>query len=73
MNAFWIVRTNDHNRGEYAALYTMAWSTAQVLAPTIGAQLIIFGGFGLLWWILGAVCLLSSIGFWILYRVKYAD
>jgi len=68
MNSFWITRTNNNNRGEYAGLYTMAWSTAQVLAPTVGAQLINFGGFSLLWWILGGICLISAIGFWILYR-----
>jgi len=68
MNSFWITRTNNNNRGEYAGLYTMAWSTAQVLAPTAGAQLINFGGFSLLWWILGGVCLVSAIGFNILYR-----
>jgi len=68
MNSFWITRTNNSNRGEYAGLYTMAWSTAQVLAPTVGAQLINFGGFSLLWWILGGICLVSAIGFWILYR-----
>jgi predicted MFS family arabinose efflux permease len=73
MNAFWIVRTNDHNRGQYAALYTMAWSTAQVLAPTLGGYIIATGGFSTLWWILGGICLLSSIGFRALYQVKYSD
>jgi len=67
-NSFWISRTNSNNRGEYAGLYTMAWSTGQILAPTIGSQLITYGGFSLLWWILGGVCLVSSIGFNILYR-----
>ncbi|WP_183578132.1 MDR family MFS transporter [Mucilaginibacter sp. X5P1] len=68
MNSFWITRTNNNNRGEYAGLYTMAWSTAQVLAPTVGAQLIAHGGFSLLWWIMGGICLVSAIGFGILYR-----
>jgi len=71
MNAFWIVRTNDHNRGQYAALYSMAWSVAQVLAPTIGGYLITMGGFSRLWWILGATCLVASIGFRILYNNKF--
>jgi predicted MFS family arabinose efflux permease len=68
MNSFWITRTNNNNRGEYAGLYTMAWSTAQVLAPTVGAQLISYGGFNLLWWIMGGVCVLASVGFGVLYR-----
>lgn len=73
MNSFWITRTNSTNRGEYAGLYTMAWSTAQVLAPTIGSQLIMYGSFSLLWWILGGVCLVSSIGFTILYKYLVAS
>jgi predicted MFS family arabinose efflux permease len=68
MNAFWIVRTNDHNRGQYAALYSMSWSTAQILAPTVGSQIILFGDFKLLWWVLAIMCLLSAIGFSLLYR-----
>jgi predicted MFS family arabinose efflux permease len=71
MNSFWIARTTPNNRGEYAGLYTMAWSAAQVLAPTLGAQLILYGGFSLLWWLLGGVCVVASAGFMVLYRVNY--
>jgi predicted MFS family arabinose efflux permease len=39
MNSFWISRTQPANRGEYAALYTMAWSAAQTLGPLGGSQL----------------------------------
>jgi len=69
MNSFWIARTTIYNRGEYAALYTMAWSTAQVLAPTIGSQVILHSGFPMLWWLLGGVCLLSAAGFIGLYKL----
>lgn len=71
MNAFWTVRTNEHNRGQYAALYSMAWSFAQVLAPTLGGYIIAMGGFSTLWWILGALCLISSVGFRVLYVNKF--
>jgi len=67
-NSFWIARTTESNRGEYAALYSMSWSAAQILAPTVGSLIIVGGGFALLWWILGGVCLLASIGFAILYK-----
>jgi len=69
MNSFWIARTTIHNRGEYAALYTMAWSTAQVLAPTLGSQIILHSGFPMLWWLLGGVCLLAAAGFAGLYKL----
>lgn len=68
MNAFWIVRTSEHNRGQYAALYSMSWSVAQILAPTIGGQIILYGQFTALWWVLAAMCLISAVGFTLLYR-----
>jgi predicted MFS family arabinose efflux permease len=68
MNSFWINRTKDHNRGEYAALYSMSWATAQIIAPFIGGYIIAFGGFPFLWWILGGICVVSAIGYIFLYR-----
>jgi predicted MFS family arabinose efflux permease len=67
MNSFWISRSNAHNRGEYAALYSMSWSAAQIIAPFLGSNVIFYGGFTLLWWVLGAVSMLSAIGYWWMY------
>lgn len=63
MNSFWISRSSNHNRGEYAALYTVAWSTAQVLGPAIGSQVAGNLGFKILWWGVGAICLTTALGF----------
>lgn len=63
MNSFWISRTVAANRGQYAGLYTIAWSVAQVLGPTIGAQIAGQWGFRALWWTLGGVCLFAAAGF----------
>lgn len=63
MNAFWISRSNENNRGEYSALYTIAWSIAQIIGPVYGAFLIQQGGFTLFWWFLTLICILSSLGF----------
>jgi predicted MFS family arabinose efflux permease len=68
MNSFWIMRTTSGNRGSYAALYTTAWSTAQIMAPIIGGLAISFVSFDLLWWITGAMCLTASFGFMLLYN-----
>lgn len=68
MNAYWISRTNDYNRGQYAALYTMSWSAAQILAPALGSQVIARGGFGLLWWVLGVLSFLAAAGYLLLYK-----
>jgi predicted MFS family arabinose efflux permease len=69
MNSFWIMRTTARNRGEYAALYTMAWSTAQIISPVLGGQLINYTSFSLLWYITGAVCLCTTAGFFMLYKL----
>ena len=71
MNSFWIVRTTNANRGQYAALYTMAWSTAQILAPIIGSQIIALSGYYMLWWLLGGMCVASALGFFMLYKIKF--
>jgi predicted MFS family arabinose efflux permease len=71
MNAYWVVRTTDYNRGQYAALYSMSWSTAQILAPTAGSQIILYGHFIMLWWVMASLCGISSAGFLILYRLKH--
>jgi len=71
MNSFWINRTTVHNRGEYAALYSMSWSAAQIIAPFIGGYIISFGGFNLLWWVLGGISLVASAGYLLLYRINY--
>ena len=68
MTSFWIDRAAEHNRGQYAALYTMAWSAAQVLGPVFGSRIIQQAGFNVFWWLLGGLCLVSAMGFWGLYR-----
>jgi len=61
MNSFWISRTQPSNRGEYAALYTMAWSAAQTLGPLGGSQLAGHFGFKWLWFSAGALCIIVSL------------
>ena len=61
MNSFWISRSHATNRGQYAALYTMAWSAAQTLGPLGGAQVAGHFGFKWLWLSVGAICLVIAI------------
>lgn len=68
MNTFWISRSTEYNRGEYAALYTMSWSAAQVVAPIIGGVIIAYGGFSLLWWALCGLSVVAASGYYLLYR-----
>ena len=68
MNSFWIVRTAPHNRGQYAGLYTIAWSVAQTLGPFLGSQVAEHAGWAMLWWIMGGLCVATSVGFGMMYR-----
>ncbi|MGQ0737768.1 MAG: MFS transporter [Bacteroidota bacterium] len=63
MNTYWIARTQASNRGQYAALYTMAWSAAQTLGPVGGAQLAEHAGFDVLWWVVGGLCMLTAVAY----------
>lgn len=63
MNSYWIARTQPSNRGQYAALYTMAWSAAQTLGPMGGAQIAQHWGFSNLWWITGGLCIVAAAAF----------
>jgi predicted MFS family arabinose efflux permease len=63
MNSYWIGRTNTSNRGQYAALYTMAWSAAQTLGPMGGAQVVQYSNFQVLWYITGGLCIVSALVF----------
>ena len=71
MNSYWIARTQPSNRGEYAALYTMAWSAAQTLGPLGGAQLAQYAGFNTLWWTVGGLSMAASFLFWKLNTDKH--
>lgn len=68
MNSYWISRTQHGNQGQYAALYTMAWSAAQTLGPMGGAQVAQQFGFKWLWWLVGLVSILVASIFYFLYR-----
>jgi predicted MFS family arabinose efflux permease len=63
MNTFWTARSADHNRGEYAGLYTIAWSIAQTAGPFLASQLAEHAGFTVLWWALGGLSFATAAGF----------
>jgi predicted MFS family arabinose efflux permease len=74
MNSFWIQRSGLHNRGEYAALYAIAWSVAQIAAPLSGSHIAASYSFTALWWVLSAVCAASAISILLLeQKMKSAD
>jgi predicted MFS family arabinose efflux permease len=67
MNSFFVVRSSEHNRGQYAGLYTMAFSISSILAPTLGAYMVGAYGFSAWWYCTAALCMSTGIGFYFLY------
>jgi len=70
MNTYWISRSNDYNRGQYAALYTMAWGMAQIAAPSIGGWVADTYSFNTLWWIIFLITIVAGLGYGKLVRHK---
>lgn len=63
MNSYYIARTTPENRGQYAALYTMSWSGAQVIGSLSGTRIADTFGFNNLWWVIGGLCIITAFGF----------
>ena len=73
MSSFYIQRSALHNRGQYAALYAIAWSLAQIAAPLSGSRIAASYSFTTLWWVLSIVCVFASIGILLLeQKIKAA-
>lgn len=64
MNTFWIKRTNDKNRGQYAALYTISWAAGNTLGPFLCSALVDATSFQLAFIVLGFILLISAFGFY---------
>ena len=63
INTIVISRSNEHNRGLYAAGYTLSWSFAQVFGPLSGFAIAKHFGYNWLWAGLAAILMLSAYGF----------
>lgn len=71
MNTFWTSRTNAANRGQYAGLYTAAWSIAQIFGPFAGGLIADRYGFHALWWSVGGTAIVCALGFaWLDHRTR---
>lgn len=63
INTIVISRSNEHNRGLYAAGYTLSWSCAQVIGPLFGFFIAKNFGYNWLWFGLACMLLLCAWGF----------
>jgi len=67
-NSFAVSRSRPQNRGQYMALYAMAFSAAHVLAPIIGLKIAEDFGYPTLWNVLMVCCIAAAVGFTLLRR-----
>jgi predicted MFS family arabinose efflux permease len=65
-------KSENKNAGDYMALYAMSWSTALILAPIIGSQIIEHWGYPVLWIVVSGFGLLSYFGFRYLEKIESA-
>lgn len=69
-NAYAVGRSVPGNRGQYMALYTMAFSVSHIIAPTFGMQIADHFGFGVLWYLVLLLCLISFSGMYYLAKAE---
>jgi predicted MFS family arabinose efflux permease len=70
MNSYYIARSSQSTRGQYAGMYTMAWSAAQALGSMGGAAFADEFGFNNLWYLVAVVSAISAGGYYWIYKMK---
>jgi len=73
INTFVMSRTNEFNRGQYAAGYTLSWSFAQLIGPIGGFYLAENFGYHWLWIVLICILIICAAGFKKMQGVAEAD
>ncbi len=68
MNSFYIARSTEQTRGQYAGMYTMAWSAAQVIGSSSGAIIAYQLGFFNLWVLVCVICFAAAGGYYWLQK-----
>lgn len=70
MNTYWSVRANDQNRGQYAALITIAWSAGQTVGPYACSLIAEKANFETMFVTLAGILSFTAIGFYFLIEKK---
>ncbi|MBS1743363.1 MAG: MFS transporter [Bacteroidetes bacterium] len=68
MNSYYISLSAEQSRGQYAGLYTMAWSIAQFAGSTSGSGIAGRFGFYNLWLIVFGFCMFTAAGYYWLQK-----
>ncbi|MBL0316419.1 MAG: MFS transporter [Flavobacteriales bacterium] len=67
MNTFMNERAHDAKRGQYASLYVMAWSVAQILIPLLTTNVISGFGYNSLWIVMAFLSVITIV---LIYYLK---
>lgn len=67
-NSFAMNQASEGRRGQYMALYAMAYSIAHIIAPGMGSFFIHNYGYSSLWTINGLLCMISMVGFYFMQK-----
>lgn len=73
MNSYWISRTLQYNRGQYAALFTVAWASAQAVGPFVGGLIAENYSYNVLWFAVAGVCMLIALLYRLLHKKNDAS
>ncbi len=57
-------RTTEQNRGQYMAVFTMAYSLSHIVSPNLGMQLTDGFGFTFMWNVVTAISIVACVGFY---------
>ncbi|MDB5203609.1 MAG: transporter [Ferruginibacter sp.] len=69
MNSYYIGRSTEQTRGQYAGMYTMGWSAAQVIGSLAGGALAFGIGYQKLWIGVCLLCIIAAGGyFWMQHK-----
>jgi predicted MFS family arabinose efflux permease len=67
-NAWAMNRTTAYNRGQYMGIYTMTFSVAHVVAPSLGMQIAQNFGYQALWYVVALLGLAAYMGYLYIQR-----
>jgi MFS family permease len=63
-------RLGEGKQGQYVAMYTIAYSVANIVAPLVGTQIIAAWGYHILWTCAGVLALIVFIGVGLLEKKR---
>ncbi len=72
-NSFALGRSTRGRRGQFMGLYAMAFSAALILAPLMGTKIAEAYSFEVMWYAVGGLCVIATLGFYGIKRYLRAQ